>query len=161
MARYLLTTIILFFLAESLSAKPDYGMAGCGVGSLIFKEDSLVNQSLASTTNHCSGQPFSITTGTSNCIPTGRQFVLNRQEEYLRTNLSSLSKEAARGEGELLIGFAETFGCEGESVTPFAETMQNNYISIWGQPGADAILDATRKELKKEPGTAESCKFLF
>lgn len=166
--------LLLFFVTTPLLAKAEYGMAGCGLGSLIFKDNSAFPQSLASTSNNFLGilvgnggggifgftQSFAISSGTSNCIPSGKSIAEHKQGEFLKHNLSLIAKESSRGEGEMLSGFAQTFGCSQEAIVPFKQTLQRNYQHIFGVAGAEAILEATRSNLKQEARLVGQCKYI-
>src|SRR5438309_10501086 len=57
--------------AENSAAhgKSTYGLAGCGLGSMIFGDQKGAIQILAATTNSTFGTPtFGISSGTSNCV---------------------------------------------------------------------------------------------
>ena len=63
------------FVAVSLSGlatvSAQYGMAGCGLGSVVISDDGFL-QVFAATTNGTSySQSFGITSGTSNCVEKG------------------------------------------------------------------------------------------
>ena len=71
---------VLFTASAARAQQGGYGMAGCGLGSLLFGNDNTtLMQILAATTNGLFGsQTFGITSGTSNCTaglvtPTTRQ----------------------------------------------------------------------------------------
>ena len=60
-------------------------MAGCGLGALVFKENTMGMQILASTTNYIGMQTFAITSGTSNCSSGG---IIKAQHEQAAFNLA-------------------------------------------------------------------------
>lgn len=79
-------------MSESLSTyTPAYNMAGCGLGSLIIKDDGMV-QIFASTTNGTGVQTFGITSGTSNCVA-GQQDTSAEREVFLDVNYVQLKKK--------------------------------------------------------------------
>jgi len=87
-----------------------YGMAGCGLGSLVFKENTQA-QILAATTNGTFGsQTFGITFGTSNCAPNGSMASKEQVQSFIAANQTSLKNDIARGNGETLSGLAELMG---------------------------------------------------
>lgn len=103
---------------------------GCGLGSMIIKDDSTaVLLSLQATTNGTFGnQTFGITSGTSNCKKT--KFVMNeRAEEFVASNMDQLAKEIAVGHGESVDTLAELLAVEDKEV--FASALQANYNSIY------------------------------
>lgn len=103
---------------------------GCGLGSMIIKDDSTaIMLALQFTTNGTSGnQSFGITSGTSGCKKT--KFVMNeRAEEFVASNMDQLAKEIATGHGESVDTLAELLAVEDKEV--FASALQANYNSIY------------------------------
>jgi len=103
---------------------------GCGLGSVIIKDDSsAVLLALQATTNGTSGnQTFGITSGTLGCKKT--KFVMNeRAEEFVASNMDILAKEISVGHGESLDTLAELL--EVEDKATFSAALQANYNSIY------------------------------
>jgi len=103
---------------------------GCGLGSMIIKDDSsAVLLALQATTNGTLGnQTFGITSGTSGCKKT--KFVMNeRAEEFVASNMDQLAKEIAVGHGESVDTLAELLIVEDKEA--FASALQSNYNSIY------------------------------
>jgi len=108
---------------------------GCGLGSMIIKDDSTaVLLALQATTNGTSGnQTFGITSGTSGCKKT--QFVMNdRAEEFVASNMDQLAKEIAQGHGESVDTLAELL--EVSDKATFSASLQANYNSIYTSKNA-------------------------
>src|SRR5256885_13892242 len=81
--------------------KSTYGLAGCGLGSMIFGDQKGMIQVLAATTNGTVGsQTFGITSGTSNCGEAG--FSSSATRTFIEGNREALAKDAARGSGETI-----------------------------------------------------------
>lgn len=102
---------------------------GCGLGSMIIKDDSTaIMLALQATTNGSASQTFGITSGTSNCKKT--KFVMNeRAEEFVASNMDTLAKEIAMGHGETLDTLAELLSVEDKAT--FAAALQENYTAIY------------------------------
>ncbi len=103
---------------------------GCGLGSMIIKDDSsAILLALQATTNGTSGnQTFGITSGTSGCKKT--KFVMNeRAEEFVASNMDQLAKEIAMGHGESVDTLAELLSADDKEA--FASALQSNYNSIY------------------------------
>jgi len=103
---------------------------GCGLGSMIIKDDSTaVLLALQATTNGTSGnQTFGITSGTLGCQKT--QFVMNEQaEEFVASNMDQLAKEIAIGHGESIDTLAELL--EVSDKATFSASLQENYNKIY------------------------------
>lgn len=108
---------------------------GCGLGSLIIKDDSTaVMLALQATTNGTFGnQTFGITSGTLNCKKT--QFVMNeRAEEFVASNMDQLAKEIAIGHGESVDTLAELLKISDKAT--FSASLQANYNSIYANQNA-------------------------
>src|SRR5688500_13970859 len=111
--------------ASSASAQ-GYGMAGCGLGSLLFGGDSSkLMQILAATTNGTFGsQTFGITSGTSNCVSAGVVRAEREQAAFAEVNFQDLKRNMAAGGGEYLASFATLLGCEDIAKPTFAKMRQ-------------------------------------
>ena len=85
-----------------------YGMAGCGLGSLLFGNDnSKLMQILAATTNGTfASQTFGITSGTSNCVEGGVVKAEREQAAFAEVNFQDLKRNMAAGGGEYLASFS-------------------------------------------------------
>ncbi len=113
-----------FFATEANAA--NYGMAGCGLGSMAFGNDNGKIQIVAHTTNGTFGsQTFGITSGTSNCVDSGA----SASAMYIAVNQESLKKDIARGEGETLNGLSQVLNCNDSA--KLSNTLQQNYSSIF------------------------------
>lgn len=113
----------------------NYGMAGCGLGSLVFDDRPGMVQILAGTLNTLGGQTFAITSGTSNCGESGK---LARVEQFIDINKLTLEKELSRGEGEALSSLAHLVGCNDKA---FSSELSKNYTEKF------PLRDATVSEL--------------
>ncbi len=141
-------------------AEPKYGMAGCGLGSIVMGAKG--GQISAATTNGTLGnQTFGITSGTSNCMTGTQMAALRAQENFVAQNLSTLSKEMAKGEGESLRSLAGTFGCDEAVFSTFAGKLQASYGEIYQAPGAMAVLNSIRTTLKTDAVLPAKCAQLI
>lgn len=139
------------FAGNAHAAKAKYqgqwGMAGCGLGSLVIKNHSKGPQIGAWFLNMVGYQTFAITSGTSNCVKDGSMAAIeNEQEVFVGVNLSDLQKEAARGQGEHLDVLAEIFGCD--SKEGFAQLSQNRYEAIFTKENPSAVVESYKSEIK-------------
>jgi DUF3015 family protein len=99
-------------VCAGVGAAPNYGPAGCGLGSLIFEPDSGFTQIFAATTNSTFGnQTFGITTGSSNCDP-GSKSGERSTEIFVASNREAVAKDIARGSGETIESVARLAGCK-------------------------------------------------
>ncbi|PJZ83501.1 DUF3015 domain-containing protein [Leptospira harrisiae] len=108
-----LATVISFglIILAPINAEP-YGMAGCGLGSMVPVWKNDIGQVLAATTNgSLSSQTFGITSGTSNCTTDGIVRADRAQEVFVAYNEGPLELETVRGTGERVQAIASLLGC--------------------------------------------------
>jgi hypothetical protein len=158
MKKIIFTTLLmsLLFLNQSSILAGGYGMAGCGLGSLIIKENNFL-QIFAATTNGTSGsQTFGITTGTSNCTASGVVRSDKAQEVFVHLNYESLEKEMAVGKGEKLETLATLFGCNESQ--KFASMTKSKYEKLFSNEGNPSHLFLSLKsEIEKDKSLKSSC----
>lgn len=124
-----------------------YGMAGCGLGSILAKEVGWSNGSaqifVATTNNTYGNQTVSMTIGISNCDEGLLTDQLKAEQEvFVGANLASLAKDTARGSGESLEAFADLLGCA-ESTSDlerFAAIGQSHHHMIFTSVSAHDVL---------------------
>jgi hypothetical protein len=114
-----------------------YGMAGCGLGSVVFGQKKGMVQVFASTTNGIyQNQTFGISSGTSNCGDSKGQAT----SEFIKANKIALEKDVVRGQGETLASLVEVMSCKNSD---FSTSMKKNYSVEFPQGGAtDGQLEA-------------------
>jgi hypothetical protein len=138
-----------------------YGMAGCGLGSLLFGNDnSKLMQILAATTNGTfASQTFGITSGTSNCVEGGVVKAEREQAAFAEVNFQDLKRNMAAGGGEYLASFSTLLGCTDTAKPEFFKMTQVKYESILPSekttPGA--MLMSVKQQIKASPALANSC----
>ena len=146
--------------AEAPAAKAEhrapYGMAGCGLGSLIIKNHGKGAQIGASILNIF--QISAISSGSSNCGITKDDLAMKEQEVFMEVNLSSVAKDAAKGEGEHLSAFAEILGCgQGPELSVFSNLTRDNYSTIFSTSDSKAVLENFRGVIKSNETLASAC----
>ena len=138
-----------------------YGMAGCGLGALVFtNENDQVSQVLAATTNGTFGsQTFGITSGTSECTQDGRMRSGRETEAFVEVNFESLAQEMAKGQGEHLTAFAQLLGCSEGSVHQFGHLAQRNYGQIFTRAGMTPLelIDAVKQNIAGDEVLYRTC----
>lgn len=122
------------FMSKSAGTKGSYGMAGCGLGSILFKEkNDKMSQILAATTNGTSGnQTFGITTGTLECTDDGTMSFSQMKQNFMEANQDKLIAEMAQGNGEYLTVLAAFYGCRGSKAADFGALTQRNFDAVVG-----------------------------
>lgn len=117
--------VVAAALCVSSANAANYGMAGCGLGSMAITNDNGKIQIVAATLNGTGVQTFGITSGTSNCVDNGA----TASAMYIAVNQESLKKDIARGEGESLNGLSQVLKCS--DATKLSSTLQQNFSSIF------------------------------
>ena len=127
------------FAADNLGMrKGGYGLAGCGLGSMVFEQNEKVQQVLAATTNGTFGtQTFGISSGTSNCSHSGVVTKEKEAEVFVATNFESLHQEMAQGTGENLNALAYLMGCPADD---FSKAVKSNYATLGATTDALELL---------------------
>lgn len=123
----------------------DYGSAGCGLGSLAFKQNDMT-QVLAATTNGTFGsQTFGMTFGTSGCNNEGLVKVSKARESFIEANYKDLSRDAAKGSGEYVLNLARLYGYTPETAVLFTQLLQKNHTAIFAANSArNAVSEINR-----------------
>jgi hypothetical protein len=130
-----------------------YGVAGCGLGSIVFGPKPGPIQIVAATLNAIGYQTFAISTGTSNCdVPQmGQQAAV-----FIEVNRQILAKDAARGQGETVEGLAAILNCD--NAEALGQGLQSNFETIFKRENNS--YDATRailSTIKSNPALQSSC----
>ncbi|MBM9548991.1 DUF3015 domain-containing protein [Leptospira sp. 201903074] len=143
--------------STSVEAKK-YGMAGCGLGTLIIQGNDKT-QILAATSNGIYGnQTFGITSGTSNCTADGVVKQDKVQELFITMNYDSLGQEMASGKGEKLESLGNLLGCSSDSLSRFGQVTKENYAKLITEDSTPAsVLSAVKSEVKSDKILAKSC----
>ncbi|MFN8370533.1 MAG: DUF3015 family protein [Bacteriovoracaceae bacterium] len=123
MKKIFVATLLLSSL-QAFSSDSDFGMGGCGLGSMIMGKDG--NQVLAITTNGTGTQSFGITSGTSNCNPPDEDKTAKLQK-FIEANHVFVETDIARGNGETISSISKILECNGD----IAHKLQSNYATIY------------------------------
>ena len=155
----LFISMFLVFCAQALADSS----VGCGLGSLIWKDNSIVSALVRGTTNQSfSSQLFGITTGTSGCSKHSIVQVEHAPVYYAEANLDQLKVQAAQGEGEYLQGFAQTFGCSEDTYASFGQSMNQNYGELFvNAPSAPReFVNQVKSIMVKQSQFTSNCQYL-
>ena len=152
--RNLVMALLLAFVGQSAMAKAKYGMAGCGLGSVMMGDK---NQVFAATSNDIGTAGFAISSGTSNCDSGEKTAAIQAQENFFTANLKILSKEMAQGDGQYVRAFAETMGCNENARGTFGAEMQKSYSDIFSAPGTGAMLNRVRSVIHQNKDLNSNC----
>lgn len=150
----------LFALGAGVAYAAPYGMAGCGLGSSIIKDDGMV-QIFAATTNGTSwNQTFGITSGTSNCTKQGVVLTNKEQEAFFEANLQSLQQDMVVGQGEYLNALLQLFACPVAVQPKAAALAQQHFERLFPneETSPAQALYAYKAVLAGDKALADSCR---
>ena len=141
-----------------------HNMGGCGLGTMLFKNNVKGEQILAATTNGTFGnQTFGISSETLGCTKDGVVKSDKRRDVYAEVNLQKLSQEMAQGRGEYLSNFASLMGCKDEaSKSAFSKFTQEKYQALFPTESTDstAMLQVLSTEMAANPKLSKACSTL-
>jgi hypothetical protein len=124
--------------------KSTYGLAGCGLGSMIFGDQKGAIQILAATTNGTFGsQTFGISSGTSNCVENGS--TARGARTFIEGNREALAKDAARGSGETIVALSAMAGCKDAKAV--GATLQKRFAQLF--PGEKTPVEQVSENVIK------------
>ena len=148
-----LAIIILGILFSSSVFAKKYGLAGCGLGSILVGKEG--DQVIAATTNGSSGsQGFGITSGTSNCVDDEKRKV--SLLPYIQINKVQLLNAMAKGSGESLTGLAQLMGCSEQD--SFNILMKKNYSDVSkNSDSTENLTDKIYQIIKTNSHIKENC----
>jgi len=125
--------------------KATYGLAGCGLGSLVFGDQKGAIQILAATTNSLFGsQTFGITSGTSNCVDSAAGSA--GAKVFIEGNREALAKDVARGNGETITTLSAMAGCKDAKAVGAA--LQKRFAQLF--PGEKTPVEQVSQNVLKE-----------
>jgi hypothetical protein len=131
-----------------------YGIAGCGLGSVVFGPKPGYIQIVAATVNGTSAnQTFAMTTGTLNCDlgDSGGQAA-----RFIESNKEVVMKDMSRGHGETVESLAYIFRCDDAQL--FGDKMKASYDNLL--ENGISTYETTRriiKTIKSTPELQETC----
>ncbi len=146
---------------HSSSGGAAYGVAGCGLGTYVFKDhQSKIQMILGATTNGTSGnQTFGISTGTSNCeIADGKWAQFSEADSFVAANYDRLQRDTAAGEGESLQALSQLMGCQ--SGAPLGAVAKRNYDRIFTGTtarNAPAVVANVKAVINSDTTLASAC----
>lgn len=136
-----------------------YGMAGCGLGSLIIHNDNIL-QIFAVTLNGIGWQTSAISsTHSSNCSAPKADQAREEQEVFIAANLRGLEEDVTSGGGNYAHAFAEVLGCGGDAeYSEFLETSRENYRDIFSSSNAADVHQRYLRALRGNPHLVNGCE---
>lgn len=154
MKRALFVAVFAGLASAAAAAQND---SGCGLGSMLFKENKPAHQIVAATTNGLFGnQTFGITTGTLGCTSGGLIKASREREVFVSTNFRALQRELAAGQGEYASSLAALSGCQADSFGSFAKARYEKLVPSASTTPNELILNIDR-EIAADPAMAKAC----
>lgn len=133
--------IIVVFAASAMAAGQAHQNVGCGLGTMLFKNNadgSSLLQAFQATTNGTSGnQTFGVTSGTSECTQPAKFVKNDRVNEFVFANLDNLAKDIANGKGETLDTLAELMAVPTAEREGFARNLKAHFAEIFPGIGVE------------------------
>lgn len=164
---FILISLVLTFSVSSHAAggkekkafSREYGMAGCGLGSVIIGKKG--GQIFASTTNDLSlNQMIGITAGSLNCMDQASSEVASQVDTFILANRSQIQGDIAKGNGETVSTLATVLGCEKQSSQVGVE-LKNNYEVIFSDGAyTNEITDSIISVIKNNKELSAQCNHL-
>lgn len=138
-----------------------YGMAGCGLGSVLFGEtESRGGQVLASTTNGIYGNgTFAMSSGTSNCVPDNSETTAQMRknmEMFVAANKESLANDIAKSNGETITAISNIMGCKDSNY--LGAKLQSRYETIFAAEETAVVSDNMMNTVASDRYLIENCK---
>lgn len=156
---FVMSIVCTSVFAVDLKGTGQYGMAGCGLGSMAFKDNDKLSQLLASCTNGTFGtQTFGISSGTSNCTSNGVAKLDKETEMFVEVNNDVLLKEISQGKGETLTSFSTIMGCSDSKA--FSKGLQSNYKNISAAKGNEQFLNTVKTTIESDASLSKTCKLV-
>ncbi len=138
---------LVMFASSAAQASSTQEAAGCGVGTMVFKDQhGLLYNLLATTTNGMLFGTVSQTFGLLNCPADAS--VSGKIASFIDFNKPQLASEVAQGKGERLAALVEMYGVK-ESDRPAAiAALKANQVVIFKDSSTAAIQSEMNKTLQ-------------
>lgn len=138
-----------------------YGMAGCGLGSVLFGEtESRGGQVLAATTNGIYGNgTFGMSSGTSNCVPdnsASSAAMRKNMDMFVAANRQSLANDIAKSNGETIVAISNIMGCKDSAY--LGAKLQSRYETIFSSKEDATVSDNMFNTVSTDRYLVENCK---
>ncbi len=149
--------VLALSLVSAVAFAGNYGMAGCGLGSMIIKDDGFIQVFAATTNGTFANQTFGITTGTSNCTKDGAVKSEREKEAFVESAMAELTKDISKGEGEYLTTLASLYGCDNISTPKFSTTLKGKFDEISKASDAQSMLSVIDRTVASDAELSKSC----
>jgi len=148
MKKILMSTVAVLALTVGSNALANPN-TGCGLGSVIIKDQStVVMQVLAATTNGTSGnQTFGISTGTLNCDKPTNFASNDKLNKFVSENMDELAMDISAGHGETLNTVASLMNVQDKET--FSANLKKNFSNIYASENVTSasVIDSIAKNM--------------
>jgi hypothetical protein len=148
MKKILMSTVAVLSLTIGSNALANPN-TGCGLGSVIIKDQStVVMQVLAATTNGTSGnQTFGISTGTLNCDKPTNFASNDKLNKFVSENMDELAMDISAGHGETLSTVASLMNVQDKET--FSANLKKNFSNIYASENVTSasVIDSIAKNM--------------
>lgn len=153
---FIMTLVVSTSFAKEQTFERQYGMAGCGLGSVVIGKRGA--QIFAATTNGTlSNQLFGISFGTLNCVDGPTNEVAMNMDKFVVANRSALAADIAKGDGETISALTQVIGCSMNS-RDMGKLLQSNYRQIFANDSQPNIVtDSIISVIKSDSQVASQC----
>ncbi|GAB4116132.1 MAG: DUF3015 family protein [Sideroxydans sp.] len=142
-----LLALSLSLAVAGANASPTQDAAGCGVGTMIFKDKTgLLYSLLAATTNGYLSGTVSMTLGILDCPESAS--VKGKIASFIEFNKQQLAVETARGQGEHLAALVDMYGVKEADRAAAASALKANQVEIFSSTSTAEIQAAMAKTLQ-------------
>lgn len=142
-----LLALSLTLAAVGAQASSTQEAAGCGVGTLVFKDQhGLVYNLLATTTNGLLFGTVSQTLGILNCPADAS--VKGKIASFIEFNKQQLAVEVAQGQGDRLAALVEMYGVKEADRASATSALKANQVAIFSGASTADIQAAMTKTLQ-------------
>lgn len=152
-------------LEKKVTGSPgDYGIAGCGPGSLIWAKRDKNEQILAASTNGFlfPTQLAAITLDVSNCdAPRNNAFYHKREREnFVLMNYDFLKQEMATGQGQNIDSLAVMMGCTNNVSFKNMSRKNHDYFFEVQRANPRELIKRIESKIKSDSVLSPSCNHL-
>lgn len=147
--------------AEASSYQAPYGMAGCGLGSVVIKSDTPFPQATAVTLNGIGMNQISAIScsKSSNCGEPKPEVARQEQQVFIASNLASLEKDVSVGGGQFTEALAQVLGCtDTDEYARLLAVSRANYARIFSNVDAGLVYDQYMQVLRSDDILAKGCE---
>lgn len=155
--KMLVTFLMVLMTSTSFAADSS---SGCGVGWMVFKDNSLVSSFFRAATNATFLNTVAMTFGTSGCAK--HSIVMNDKSgiHFVEANQHQLVVEMAKGRGEYVSAMGYVLGCR--NLDLFSAKARSNYNNIFSkdQMSASEIYQNIKNSVKADKDLSLSCNVI-